>query len=174
MVVDYKMISAGVSAVSSIVITGVSIWKQKKMEESIEKFSNTITVDIEDEYIERIIQKSVDRNTKDRITVMSKVAVEEIRADIYKEVKKEINKQYSDIKASVKQQVEKEVGKLDLADIRKEIIAEGREKASAEFKKDLDKVIEQYNDNLNQINTIYSNIAETLSNNKKGATLTIA
>ena len=170
---DYKLISAGVSLASSVVISGVSLWKQKKLEEAIEKFSDTITVDIEDEYVERIVQKSIDRNVKDRIAVMSKVAVEEIRADIYKEIKKEVNKSYSDIKASVKQQVEKEVGRIDLDDIRNEIIAEGREKASAEFKKDLDKVIEQYNDNLSQINTIYSNIAETLSNNKKGTTLTI-
>lgn len=171
---DYKIITAGISAASSIVITGVSIWKQKKLEESIDKFSNTITVDIEDEYVERIVKKAVDRNVKERIALMSKVAAENIRADMYKEIKKEVNKQYADIKASVKQKVEKEVGRIDLDDIRKEIIAEGREKASAEFKKDLDKVIEQYNDNLSQINTIYSNIAETLSNNKKGATLTIA
>ena len=170
---DYKLISAGVSLASSVVISGVSLWKQKKLEEAIDKFSDTITVDIEDEYVEKIVQKSIDRNVKDRIAVMSKVAVEEIRADIYKEIKKEVNKSYSDIKASVKQQVEKEVGRIDLDDIRNEIIAEGREKASAEFKKDLDKVIEQYNDNLSQINTIYSNIAETLSNNKKGTTLTI-
>ena len=159
------MISAGVS-------TSVAIWKQKQLDASIEKLSETVTVDVDDAYIHKIIEKAVDKEVKERVVIESRSAVAAIRSDMAQKIQKEINKNYTDLKAQVKAEMEKQLGRIDLDDIRKEIIAEGREEAKKQFKNDLDKIVELQNDNLKNINDIYANIADTLKGNK-GTTLTI-
>ena len=159
------MISAGVS-------TGVAIWKQKQLDASIEKLSETVTVDVDDAYIHKIVEKAVDKEVKERVVIEARSAVSAIRSDMAQKIQKEINKNYADLKAQVKAEMEKQLGRIDLDDIRKEIIAEGREEAKKQFKNDLDKIVELQNDNLKNINDIYANIADTLKGNK-GTTLTI-
>ena len=159
------MISAGVS-------TGVAIWKQNQLDASIEKLSETVTVDVDDAYIHKIVEKAVDKEVKERVVIESRSAVAAIRSDMAQKIQKEINKNYADLKAQVKAEMEKQLGRIDLDDIRKEIIAEGREEAKKQFKNDLDKIVELQNDNLRNINDIYANIADTLKGNK-GTTLTI-
>lgn len=163
------MTSAALSAGASI---GITVWKQKKLEESIKKLSETVTVNVEDEYIKKLVKEAVDRDTAVRIDTAAQVAVGAIRMDMQKKIQKEIDKAYSDLKSSVKEEMERQVGKVNLDAIRKEIIAEGREEAKKQFKSDLDKIVELQNDNLKNINDIYSNIADTLKGGN-GTTLTI-
>lgn len=190
--INPMIIAAGISVISAGTSTGVCIWKQKQLEtemdrftiearaqrselsDSIEKLSKTITVDVEDAYIHSIVETAVNRETSAQIKVAANSAVQSIKTDMSKKIQKEINKSYEDLRASVKAEMERQVGQIDLDDIRKEIIAEGKEAATKKFKKDLDKIIEQYNDNLTQITTIYGSIADTLKNaNNKSTTLTI-
>lgn len=168
----YPIIMTSAAILSAGVSTGVCIWKQKQLENSIDILSKTVTVDVADDYIHQVVEKAVDRETAARIKIEANAAVTGIKADMSKKIQKEINKAYSDLKASVKAEMEKQVGKIDLDDIRKEIIAEGREEARKQFKNDLDKIVELQNDNLRNINDIYANIADTLKGNK-GTTLTI-
>ena len=170
----YALGAIGASVISAGTSLGVGIWKQKRLEDSIDKLSKTITIDVEDEYIHKIVKASVDRVSKKKIEEATAIAVNEIRSDMSAQIRKEINANYKDLKASVKAEMERQLGRIDLNDIRKEIIAEGREKAREQFKQDYDKILEDYNENLNNIKKIYSNIAETLANNgTKGTTLTI-
>ena len=172
--INPMIIATGISVISAGASTGVCIWKQKQLDKSIEKLSETVTVDVDDAYIHNIVEAAVDREVSERIGIEAQIAISEIRADMNDKIKKEINKSYKDLKASVKAQMEQQVGRVDLDDIRQEIIDEGKELAAKQFKNDLDKIIEQYNDNLTQITSIYSSIADTLkANNNKGTTLTI-
>lgn len=179
--INPMILTTAISVISAGTCTGVTIYKQKKLEETqknldeaIDKLSRTVTVDIEDAYIHKIVKTAVDRNVGSKIDAAASSAVAEIKADMSAQIRKEINKSYSDLKAQVKAEMERQIGRIDLDDIRKEIIAEGREEAKEQFKKDLDKIVELQNDNLKNINNIYSNIAETLKGNtNKGTTLTI-
>ena len=170
--VYYPIITTAVAVISAGVSTGVGIWKQKKLEESIVKLSKTVTVEVEDDYIHQIVEKAVKKEAASRISAEARIAVADIKADMSKKIQKEISAAYKDLRASVKEEMEKQVGRIDLDDIRKEIVAEGREQAKEQFKKDLDKIVELQNDNLKNINDIYANIADTLKGNK-GTTLTI-
>ena len=167
------ILSTGAAVTSAGASIGTALWKQKKLEESIEKLSKTVTVDVEDAYIHEIVEQAVHRETAARISSEARIAVDAIKDDMAKKIQKEINKNYSDLKASVKKQMEELVGRIDLDDIRKEIIDEGREEAAKQFKKDLDKIIELQSENLKQVNDIYGNIAESLRGSK-GTTLTIS
>lgn len=170
--IPYAVIATGVAVISAGVSTGVGIWNKKQLDASIEKLSKTVTVEVEDAYIHQIVEQAVERETDARIAAEAKSAVALIRSDMNTRIQKEINKAYSDLKSQVKAEMERQVGKIDLDDIRKEIIAEGREQAKEQFKRDLDKIVELQNDNLRNINDIYANIADTLKGNK-GTTLTI-
>ena len=170
--VYYPIITTAVAVISAGVSTGIGIWKQKKLEESIVKLSKTVTVEVEDDYIHQIVEKAVKKEAASRISAEARIAVADIKADMSKKIQKEISAAYKDLRASVKEEMEKQVGRIDLDDIRKEIVAEGREQAKEQFKKDLDKIVELQNDNLKNINDIYANIADTLKGNK-GTTLTI-
>lgn len=170
--IPYSVIATGVAVISAGVSTGVGIWKQKKLEDSIETLSKTVTVDVDDAYIHKIVEQAVDREVHDRVAIEAKAATAAIKSDMSKKIQKEINKAYSDLKSQVKEEMEKQVGRIDLDEIRKEIIAEGREEAKKQFKNDLDKIVELQNDNLKNINDIYANIADTLKGSK-GTTLTI-
>lgn len=168
----YPIVMTAGAIVSAGVTTGVSIWKQKQLEKSIERLSETVTVDVEDAYIHKIVEQAVEREANARIASEARSAVAAIRGDMAQKIQKEINKSYTDLKSQVKAEMEKQLGRIDLDDIRKEIIAEGREEAKKQFKNDLDKIVELQNDNLKNINDIYANIADTLKGNK-GTTLTI-
>lgn len=170
--INYPIVMTGAAVISAGVNAGVCIWKQKKLEESIEKLSNTVTVEVEDDYIHQIVGKAVEKEVSARVKVEAASAVSAIKADMSKKIQKEINNSYKDLKSQVKAEMEKQIGRIDLDDIRKEIIAEGREEAKKQFKNDLDKIVELQNDNLRNINDIYANIADTLKGNK-GTTLTI-
>lgn len=170
--VYYPIIMTVVAAVSSGASIGTAIWKQKKLEDSIDKLSKTVTVEVEDDYIHQIVEKAVKKEASTRIAAEARIAVADIKADMSKKIQKEVNNAYKDLRASVKEEMERQVGRIDLDDIRKEIIAEGREQAKEQFKKDLDKIVELQNDNLKNINDIYANIADTLKGSK-GTTLTI-
>ena len=170
--VYYPIIAAAVSVISAGVGTGISIYNNKKLDESIEKLSKTVTIDVDDAYIHEIVEKAVNREASARIAVEARNAAAAIRSDMSSKIQKEINKSYADLKSQVKAEMEKQLGRIDLDDIRKEIIAEGREEAKKQFKNDLDKIVELQNDNLKNINDIYANIADTLKGNK-GTTLTI-
>ena len=170
--INYPMIMTGASIISAGVTAGVSLWKQKKLEESIEKLSNTVTVEVEDDYIHQIVEKAVEKEVSARVRIEAASAVAAVKADMSKKIQKEINNSYKDLKSQVKAEMEKQIGRIDLDDIRKEIIAEGREEAKKQFKNDLDKIVELQNDNLRNINDIYANIADTLKGSK-GTTLTI-
>lgn len=170
-------IGTGISVVTAGACTGITMHKAKKMDQAmenmLEKISNTVTIDVADDYIHQIVEKAVERETSARITTEAQAAVTAIKSDMSKKIQKEVNKAYSDLKASVKKQMEEEVGKIDLDDIRREIIDEGREAAAKQFKKDLDKIVELQNENLKNVNDIYANIADTLKGSK-GTTLTIS
>ena len=60
--VYYPIITTAIAVISAGASTGAAIWKQKKLEESIDKLSKTVTVEVEDDYIHQIVEKAVKKD----------------------------------------------------------------------------------------------------------------
>lgn len=167
----------GVPVISSGACIGTAIWKQKKLDEAMKMLEGKVEINVDDHYVKHVIDQTIKNNVNSKIDDACNTAVYKVKSDIYAEVQKSVKAQYADLKASVKKEMERQVGKIDIDDIRSEVIEEAKEKAAEKFDNDLEKVLEKYNENLDNVNKIYENIAKTLAgaNEKKSATtLTIA
>ena len=167
----------GVPVISAGASIGTAVWKQKKLNEAMEMLEGKVEINVDDNYVKHVIDQTIKNNVNKKIDEACTTAVYKVKSDIYTEVQKSVKAQYADLKASVKKEMERQVGKIDIDDIRKEVIEEAKEKAAEKFDNDLEKVLEKYNENLDNVNKIYENIAKTLANaneKKSATTLTIA
>lgn len=165
--------------ISMIGSVGYGVYKQKQLEKAINKLSDTsVNLDLSDPIIKEIVDVTIKREVDWRMDAASTQAIAEVRSDMSKQIKTEVNKAYSDLRASVKEEMKRQVGKIDISEIRKEVIEEAKVTAAEKFKSDLDSIIEKtvdnYNAQIKQVTSIYESISNTLqANNSKGTTLTI-
>lgn len=178
MIMIHPMVIFGTGVASMMGSVGFGIYKQKKLEEAITKISDDISVNLDDALVREMAERAIKKECAWRMDSAADRAIAGVQAEITKQVREAVNKEYTDIRASVKKEVEKQVGNINISAVRKEVIEEAKNTAAEKFKDDLDSVIEstleKYNANLNQIKTIYESIANTLqTNSTKGTTLTI-
>lgn len=152
-----------------------SIWKQHDLNKSIDKLTGKVHVDVEDPYIKEVVDRAVDREVNRKITAASNKAIDSIRSDMEKEIRRNVNSAYSDLKSDVKKEMQRQVKDISVESIRQEVLEEAKEAAVAKFKDDMDVILKGYNSDLENIRKIYANIAKTLesSNEKKTTTFTI-
>lgn len=132
----------------------------------VNDLSGKIDVDVPNEYIEAAVDKAVERETKDRIRLLTLDATADIKKDIHKQVSKAVEDAYSDVRGEVKRELLNQVGDVSVDRIRREVIDEAKEKAAKQFDKDLETVLEKHNRELDKVTEIYSSIAKSMRGEK--------
>lgn len=152
-----------------------TVWNQNQIKKSIDKMTGKVNVDINDPYIKEVVDRAVDREVSSRISSASRTAIDAIRSDMEKEVKRNVSTAYSELKTDVKKEMQRQVKDISVDGIRREVIEEAKKAAVDKFKDDMDVILKGYNSDLENIRKIYANIAKTLEsgNEKKGTTLMI-
>lgn len=171
------IIGGVVAAIGGLCVAIPSIVLSKKVKELTEELdslkksvvndlSGKIDIDVPNEYIEAAVNKAVERETKDRIRLLTLDTTADIKKDIHKQVSKAVEDAYSDVRGEVKRELLNQVGDVSVDRIRREVIDEAKEKAAKQFDKDLETVLEKHNRELDKVTEIYSSIAKSMRGDK--------
>ena len=159
-----------VGAVCSFVHTVVNSRRLRKVCNNLDKAvdelaeSDDIEIDISSEVVNMALERAVKREADYAVSQAVREATAAIRRDISEKVQREVNAQYNDIKSAVVREVKAQVGRLDINEIKKEVIADAKEEAMDKFRDDLDDVLDDFNDKLESISSIYSKIEKKITN----------
>lgn len=93
----------------------------RKLDDSIEELSSKTSVSIQQDILDKAIQRSVDRKVQEMTAQASEQLKKEVRLDMDKKIKSDVDACYSDLRLGVKDRIEKEIGDLDMDDIQKEV-----------------------------------------------------
>ena len=165
----HEIIVCGIITVAGAGAIGYSEWKRRQLNKAVNKLSTNMKVDVEDPYIRTIVDNAVERKLDYKINKACDEAVTSVKYDITKEVKKTVNAAYNDVKNDVKKELKKQIGEVNIESIRQEIIDEAKVTAADKFKNDLDKVLEGYNEDLENVRKIYDGIAQTIQKSQKAS-----
>lgn len=137
----------------------------KKLDKTIDDLSKDITVDLPDRIVEKAVDKAVDREARRAVTEATSKAVKSITNDIHKEVKNAVDTAYTDLKDDVSKEMKRQVEKIDISDLRKEVVKAAKERVAEKFDDDLDEILNKYNADLSNVSKIYKSIADKMTGN---------
>lgn len=92
-----------------------------KLGMTIEEMSRSAPVDIQKAFVERAIEKSVDREVAKTVKEYAKSTGSQIRIDMDAMIRKDVDNVYEDIRDKVGTKVEDEVSKIDIDEMKKGI-----------------------------------------------------
>lgn len=93
----------------------------RKLDDSIEELSRKTSVSIQQDILDKAIQRSVDRKVQEMTAQASEQLKKEVRLDMDKKIKSDVDACYSDLRLGVKDRIEEEISDLDMDDIQKEV-----------------------------------------------------
>lgn len=160
--VDKYVLAIGSGAVvASIGVMEFFRYKRAKVSE----IAKNLSVDIPEKVLEEAVNRAAEEEARSAIYRINNRIINSYEADIRKEVQREIDKQKASLKSDVKEELERKVKRIDIDDIRKEVVDEAKDKVARKFEHDLDDILDKHNDELDKINRIYSSIADKLEGN---------
>ena len=134
----------------------------KDVDVTIGNIAEKIPVEIEKDILEKATKEAVTMEVSRRVAFASQQVYSDAKSEIKEAVNKEVSKQKDDMALEVKKEIEKKVAKIDIDDLRKEVISEAKEKVSDKFDSDLQSILDKYNSDLSNISKIYSSIANSI------------
>ena len=127
-----------------------------KIEDGVETIE--VPKELIDEAINRKVKKAVDKaviDISDSILLRSKT-------EISSKAREVVDEEFRTCRKDVKETLKDRIGRIDISEIKDEVLEDCKDEIKDRFKDDLDKVMEEYKDQLNTISTIYKSVAEAI------------
>ena len=135
----------------------------QKLDATIQEVSEMTEIEIEDAMINAAVDRRVNVEVGKAVAAATTTIVNDLEADMRKDIKDKVEKESEYLQEEVKKKIEKEVNKINLDQLKKEVVREAKDTASKKFESDLDDVLEKYNENLEKVTKIYSNISASMN-----------
>lgn len=126
---------------------------------AVDDLSSKTEITINEDVLDAAIQKAVDRE----VGYISSRITRDLNTEIRQQVKSTIHTTSSDIKDSVSKEVERQVRNIDISDMQREVVNRAKDAVAEKFDKKLDGLLDDFNENLNNVQKIYSSIAKSMS-----------
>ena len=133
------------------------------LDKTIKEVSEMTEVEIEDAMIEAAVERRVNVEVGKAVAAATTKIVSDLESDMRDDIKADVDKEKEFLQDSVKDKIEKEVKKINFDDLRRDVVKEAKEAAAKKFESDLDDVLEKYNENLEKVTKIYSNISASMN-----------
>lgn len=150
----------GVALLISVIASRKSTKVAKVIGKTIDDLSEK---DIAADITKTLIEKAVDRNVKQQVENMlpgvATDAIKSARMAFKAVIEEEVNKQYADTKNEVKRALKERVGRIDISDVKREVVEDAKEEAEDKFRDELDNVLESFNNKLEDVGKVYTSIA---------------
>lgn len=116
-------------------------------------------ITISDDILDRAVQKAVDRE----VSYISTRIVRDLNSEIRSEVKKSVDLSSVTIKSLASKEIERQVRNIDISDMEKEVVDRAKDAIAEKFDKKLDGILDDFNDQLQSVQKIYSSIAKSMA-----------
>lgn len=147
--------------VVGVVGVGYGWWKAKKADEqmralakkldtTVENLEKKTTVDIQDDIINKAIEKTVDREVKKNVENTVKQLKDKMDKEIENDVRKEVSHNLNTIKEDVASTISLQVAEIDEDALRKTVEKQAADRVVNKHDKDLEKSIERFNEKANK------------------------
>ena len=161
------MAVAGVA--SGITALGIALVAIKKLSEvnkalsnAISKIEDGIEVDISEDLVREATERAVEKAANNAASAAVTAVRNEFHQEIRSEVRHAVEKEKTLMRDDIKSQIKKEVGYIDISDAKKEVLEEAKQEVMDHLNENLDLVLAEHNKELEHIQKIYGNLANTL------------
>lgn len=138
----------------------------KKLDISLTELEKNTPVDVKQSVVDEAIRRAVDREVKAAVAESSAIVKNDIHAEIEKGVRKEVDASLKTIKEEVAETISDQVANIDEYALKETVTRQAKEKILKKFDGSLDGILGDFSHQLNNVNRIYSSIADTLKGNQ--------
>lgn len=114
------------------------------IDDAAEKLSGEIEVDIPEDMVNRALQIAIVRDSEKFVKQAVANIQKETTNNLETEIKTEVNKAYSDVKSQIREKLNEAVGKVDISEVRKEVVADAKYEAAKRLRSDMDDILNDY------------------------------
>ena len=151
----------GGTVVVSVGVLAFFDYRKKKISE----IAKNLSVDIPEKVLNRAIDIAVTDACNREIESGKRIAIAAVKDEIKSQVKKTVDKETDKLKPKVEDEINRQIKRIDIDDVRKDVISEAKDKVARKFENDLDDILDKHNEELDKITRIYSSIADKLEGN---------
>lgn len=134
------LVSLGASAAGTIysIVSGRRYKKLcDRLNKSIDDLCNEdIEIDISSEVVDEIIERKVTEQLNASVPRVEQLVANKFSIALSDQVKREIGDAYKDIKPEVRQEIREQIGRLDIAEAKKEVLADAKDEAARLFREE--------------------------------------
>lgn len=134
-----------------------------KIDKSIDEITESDKIDISETLVEKAVEKAARAQAKDTVERLAKTVMRDIEKDISAQVSKAVGDAYNDIRTSVEKETAKRVARIDIEDLKRQVIKQAKDEASSKLKGSLDDILEDFNRNLKTVSDVYSSLGKAFS-----------
>ena len=126
---------------------------------AVDDLATKTEITISDDILDRAIQKAVDRE----VSYISTRIVRDLNSEIRSEVKHSVDLSSVTIKSLASKEIERQVRNIDISDMEKEVVDRAKDAIAEKFDTKLDGILDDFNDQLQSVQKIYSSIAKSIA-----------
>ena len=126
---------------------------------AVDDLATQTEITISDDILDRAVQKAVDRE----VSYISSRIVRDLNSEIRSEVKHSVDLSSVTIKSLASKEIERQVRNIDISDMEKEVVHRAKDAIAEKFDKKLDGILDDFNDQLQSVQKIYSSIAKSMA-----------
>ena len=127
---------------------------------AVKDLKNKSSVQVSQAIIDRAARDAAD----EAVTAAVRRAVDDttvaIRDDVTRQVRDAVQNRYSEISKEVSKELKKQIMKIDIHELREEVKDDAKDLIMEKLKDDMDMILDNYNNQLENVGTIYSSIAD--------------
>lgn len=126
---------------------------------AVDDLATKTEITISDDILDRAVQKAVDRE----VSYISNKITRDLNTEIRSQVKHSVDISSMLVKSSVSKEIERQVKHIDISDMQREVVDRAKEAVAEKFDDKLDGVLNDFNDQLQSVQKIYSSIAKSMA-----------
>ena len=156
---------AGVSAGYACYVSKKHRDLVKKLDLAVDKAADNVDVKVSESIVNAAINKAVNAAVDKEVRESVSWVKTDIDNRIKQDVKAAIDDVYPEIKPELKSRLEDKLGDIDISSVRKEVVDKAAKKAMKKFDSDLEDVLDNYNNQLKTISSVYNSIKHRIDVN---------
>ena len=126
---------------------------------AVDNLASGIEVNISDDLLNSAVQRAVDRE----VGYISSRITRDLNTEIRSQVERSVDMSSADIKDSVSKEISRQVRNIDISDMEREVVNKAKDAVAEKFDRKLDGLLDDFNENLNNVQKIYSSIAKSIA-----------
>ena len=162
-VMMYGLFGVAGAAVIFSVKSMIDVHDYKRLFYYLQKeIEDGVHVDVPKELVDSALNNKVSRVVNKAVGDISDKTLMSWKVSIAQKAQEVVDNEFRSCKKDVKELLKDKIGRIDISEIKEEVLDDCKDEIKSRFKDDLDKVMEEYKDQLNMISTIYKSVAEAI------------